>query len=109
MQLTELFPRCHQRYSSLPLFGAIVECLATWLFDNGYPRHRVRVHLRKIRAIDHAVQRRGCGKLDSLTRDILYSCSPASSQDDADLNAAVRTLGRFLSMSTICCSRRQTH
>ena len=96
MQLTELYPRCHRRYSSLPIFGSVVERFATWLFDNGYPRHRVRMHVRKTRAIDHAVQRHGCGKLDSLTRDVLQGCLPASSQDDADLNAAIRTLERFL-------------
>jgi integrase/recombinase XerD len=96
MLLTELYPRCHQRYSSLPVFGSVVEGFATWLFDKGYPRHRVRMHIRRTRAIDHAVQRHGCVKLDDLTRDVLHACLPASSQDDADLNAAVRTLNRFL-------------
>ncbi len=96
MQLTELYPRYHGRYSSLPVFGSVVESFATWLFDNGYPRPRIRIHVRKTRAIDHAVQRHGCVKLDNLTRDVLQGCLPASSQDDANLNAAVRTLERFL-------------
>ncbi len=96
MQLSELYPRHHQRYSSLPIFGSVIEGFATWLFDNGYPRHRVRMHFRKARVIDDAVRHHGCGKLDDLTRDVLQACLPTNSQDDADLNAAVRTLERFL-------------
>jgi site-specific recombinase XerD len=96
MQLRALYPRHHQRYLSLPIFGSVIESFATWLLDNGYPRHRVRVHLRKTRAIDDAVRRRGCVKLDDLTREVLHACLPPCSQDDADLNAAVRTLERFL-------------
>lgn len=101
MQLSELYPRHHQRYSSLPIFGSVIEGFATWLFDNGYPRHRVRMHLRRARVIDDAVRHQGCVKLDELTRDVLQACLPACSQDDADLNAAVRTLERFLDQRNV--------
>jgi site-specific recombinase XerD len=54
------------------------------------------MHVRKTRAIDHGLQYFDCVKLDDLTHDFLRACLPACSQDDADLNAAVHTLERFL-------------
>ena len=54
MRLTELYTRLHRRYSSLPIFGSIVESFAMWLSCQGYPRHRVRIHVRKVRVVDDA-------------------------------------------------------
>ncbi len=96
MQLTKLYPRCHRRFSSLPILGPIVEGYAIWLFGKGYPRHRVRVHVRKTRVIDAALGRRGVLQLEEVTRADLGACRPACSQDDADLTGAVHSLIRFL-------------
>lgn len=95
MRLTELFPRLHHRYSSLPIFGLLVESFATWLSAQGYPPHRVRMHVRKARVIDDMLRRRGQDSLSCLTRESLRACRPANSQDDAELAAAVHTLERF--------------
>jgi hypothetical protein len=51
MQLAELYSRLHRRYSSLPIFGSIIEGFAMWLWHQGYPRQRVRMHVRKVRII----------------------------------------------------------
>lgn len=96
MLLTELYPRLHRRYSSLPIFGSIIEGFAMWLCHHGYPRHRIRMHVRKVRVLDRVLRSRSHCVLSELTRDGLRACRPACSQDDADLSAAVHTLERYL-------------
>lgn len=96
MRLAEFYPRFHRRYSSLPILGPTAESFATWLSQNGYPRLRVRIHVRKTRSIDRALQRRGCTRLDEVTRHDLRACMLASTGEDVNLTAAFRTLERFL-------------
>ncbi len=59
MLLTELYPRCHRRYSSLAILGPILPGYADWLFELGYPRHRVRQHFRTTRRLESLVRKRG--------------------------------------------------
>lgn len=96
MQLAKLYPRFHQRFLSLPILGQVIQGYATWLFAKGYPRHRVRVHVRKTRVIDDALGRRGVHRLEELTRADLCACRPLCSQDDAELTCAVQSLFRYL-------------
>ncbi len=96
MLLTELYPRCHHRYASLPILGSVLEGYAAFLFDLGYPRHRVRQHFRTARRLARRLQKLGVQRADDLTRDRLHACAPASSQDDRDLTVLVRLLDRYL-------------
>lgn len=94
--LTELFPRIHDRFSSLSILGSVVDGFAEWLFQQGYPPVPVRRHIRTTRRIDLALRQRGFQQLSDLTASDLRACSPADSQDDVDLAAAVRCLSRYL-------------
>jgi len=96
MLLTELYPRYHQRYSSLPILGSVLEGYARFLFDGGYPRHRVRQHFRTACRLVPRLQELGVQQTADLTRDRLWACAPASSQDDRDLTVLVRLLERYL-------------
>ena len=95
MRLTDLYPRNHLRYSSLPVLGPCLEGFATWLSQQGYPRHRVRVHVRKSRLVDEILRTRGCHFLAAVTRDDLHACRSARSPKDVELVAATRTLERY--------------
>jgi len=57
--LIDLYPRVHRRYSSLPVLGTTLEGYGEWLFEQGYPRHRVRQHFRSARRLDRLLRRRG--------------------------------------------------
>jgi integrase/recombinase XerD len=94
--LTELFPRMHRRFSSLPILGSVVDGFAEWLFQQGYPQVPVRRHIRVTRRIDLALGQRGVQRLSEVTASDLRASCPADSQDDVDLAAAVRCLSRYL-------------
>ena len=94
--LIDLYPRCHRRYSSLPVLGPALDGFIGWLFKEGYPRPRVRQHVRTARGLDDALRKRGVRTVGDVTRERLRACSPADSQDDADRAATVRLWERYL-------------
>ncbi|MFQ5473389.1 MAG: tyrosine-type recombinase/integrase, partial [Dehalococcoidia bacterium] len=94
--LTKLFPRMHRRFSSLPILGPVVDGFAEWLFQQGYPRDPVRRHVRSLRRVDLVLRKRGFEQLSGIAHDDLRACSPADSQDDVDLAAALRCVERYL-------------
>jgi integrase/recombinase XerD len=95
--LTELFPRTHSQYSSLPLFGASLDGFARWLHDRGFLRYRVRQYLRAARRIDQALRQRGDGAVGAITREALQACAPPSgrSRDDSNRATTARSLERY--------------
>jgi integrase/recombinase XerD len=94
--LTDLFPRLHRRYSSLSLFGPLVEDFTTWLSDHGYQRHLVQRHVRTTRHLDRKLRRKGFRSLGRIRQEALRACSPIDSRDDKDLASTVRLWGRYL-------------
>ena len=96
--LSMVFPRVHQRYSSLPLLGPTLGRFATWLFDRGYPRDPVRQHLRTARRIDAALWERGVRSLGAITPGDIRACAPppGCSQEDCHLAATASCLEAFL-------------
>lgn len=94
--LTDFFPRLNRRYSSLPLFGPLVEDFTTWLSDHGYQRHLVRRHVRTTRRLDRKLRRRGCRSICEIQQKALRACSPINSRDDKDLASTVRLWERYL-------------
>ncbi len=96
MLLTEVYPRHHLRYSSLPIVGAMLAGYARWLFDQGYPKHRIRQHFRAARRLACLLQDMGAHVREDLTRERLRACAPDCSQDDPELTVFVRMLARYL-------------
>jgi integrase/recombinase XerD len=95
--LTELFPRLHQQYSSLPLLGPLMEDFITWMLDNGYHHKLIRRHVRTTRHFDHKLRRQNCRSLlDLIPQDQLHACSPKDSREDQDLASTVRLWERYL-------------
>lgn len=94
--LTKLFPRAHDRYLSLPLFGEVLDEYASWMEDQGYTLEPIRRHIRATSSLDRSLRRAGTSSLVALTRERLLACAPKDSQDDVDRAALVRCLARFL-------------
>ncbi len=75
--LLQLYPRVHRRYSSLPVFGPIVENFGTWLLNQGYSTDCIREHFCCMRRIARLLHKRGVGSVAELTRAKLQACAPA--------------------------------
>jgi site-specific recombinase XerD len=96
MLLTELYPRYHHRYSSLPIIGSMLAGYSRWLFDQGYPRHRIRQHFRSARRLVPLLHNMDVHAFSELTWKRLRACAPACSKDDPELAVLVRLLDRYL-------------
>ena len=93
--LTELFPRCHGRYGSLPILGPHLDGFIGWLQEQGYPRLPIRLRVRAARDLDALLGARGVRQPGDLTEAALLQYAPADSQDDIYLAAVVRSLARY--------------
>jgi len=98
--LLQLYPRVHHRYSSLPVFGPIVENFGAWLLKQGYSTDCVREHFCSMRRIARLLHNRGIGSLVELTRAKLQACAPAQRLDNRRLAASVRLLERYFESET---------
>jgi integrase/recombinase XerD len=94
--LTELFPRVHRRYSSLKILGRILGDYALWLLAEGYPRERVRQHLRTAVRLERVLAAQKQAARGGIGRERLRACAPPDTQADPDLAALVRSLERYL-------------
>jgi site-specific recombinase XerD len=106
--LVALFPRVHRRYSTLAILGPILGDYAAWLFAHGYPEHRVLMHLRTARRLEPLLVEQGVHGRTDLNRDRLSVCGPVDSQEDCELSALVRSLGRYLEASGAFAPRAAT-
>ena len=98
--LLQLYPRVHRRYSSLPVFGPIVENFGAWLLKQGYSTDCIREHFCCMRRIARLLHKRGVGSVAELTRAKLQACAPAQRLDDKRLAASVRLLERYFASET---------
>jgi integrase/recombinase XerD len=94
--LKEFFPKAHQRFSSLPLLGAIADSFCDWLQQQGYRRRCIRILVRMLARVDAMIGQRGRSALLEITREDLQACRPANSQDNRNLAGAVHALERYL-------------
>ena len=93
--LVDLYPRVHQRYSSLAIIGPILDGYGTWLLKQGYSTERTREHFQAAPRLVRGLQQRGVQALTSLTRARLWACAPTDSQEDPNLAVLVRLLARY--------------
>jgi integrase/recombinase XerD len=104
--LLQLYPRVHRRFSSLPVFGPVVENFGTWLLKQGYSTDCIREHFCCMRRIARLLHKRGVGSVAELTRAKLLACAPAQRLDDRRLAASVRLLeGYFESETSLFCAQ----
>ena len=94
--LCNIFPRMHRRYSSLRLFGPLLDHFTDWLSAHGYHRGLIRLHMRATRRLECKLLHRGCRTIPEIPREALRACRPKDSQDDAFLAAVVRLWERYL-------------
>jgi integrase/recombinase XerD len=94
--LCSLFPRMHQRYSSLRLFGPLLDDFASWLSDHGYHRDPIQSHMRATRRLERKLLRRSCRTILEIRREALRACRPKNSQDDMFLSAVITLWERYL-------------
>jgi len=96
--LSELFPRSHDKYSSLPLLGATLDDFIGWLLRRGYRRYRVVQFLRSARRIDWMLWQRGIRAIRAITREALRACGlpPGRSQEAPTRAATARLLELYL-------------
>jgi integrase/recombinase XerD len=96
--LTELFPRCYQRYLSLPVLGPILEEFAKFLSQMGYSGTTIRNILKAVPKVTRLLEQQDCHHIEQLTRANLLICAPppGKAHENSSISAIVRLLIRFL-------------
>jgi integrase len=64
--ISEIFPNGHQRYTSLPLLGPIMEEFTVWSIRHGYTALTVRAKIKETRQIDAFFREQGIHRLYDL-------------------------------------------
>ncbi len=74
--LTTLFPSTHARYTSLPVLGAVLEDLCSWLPAQGYPVNAIIRRIQGAPLLDRCLRQRGVHTLSGYTAEQLRMCFP---------------------------------
>jgi site-specific recombinase XerD len=106
--LVEVYPRFHDRFSSLPLLGPLVDDFVIWLHGQGHGRLPIRLRVRETPRIDARLRRRGVLCVEDLSRVRLLELAPRDSQDDVYFAACVRSLALFLDARGMLAAPRPT-
>jgi site-specific recombinase XerD len=106
--LAEIYPRCHVRFSSLPVLGPYVEGFVAALRSQGYPRLPIRARLRAAKRLDRRLWQRGVRSPGDLTAAEFLAFAPKDSQSDIDLAAVVRSLVKYLEDQHLLVPARST-
>lgn len=93
--LLELFPKTHDRYTSLPIIGPVLEGYGSWLMKQGYSTDRLHEHFKAAPRLARQLQRRHVRRLDDLTQARLRACLPKRAAVDPNLMVLVRQLDRY--------------
>jgi integrase/recombinase XerD len=94
--LTEIYPRDHARFSSLPLLGPYTHDFVVWLHTQGYPLTPIQRRVRALPRVDALLRRRGANRVGDITALDLLRLGPKHAEDDVSLAAAVRSLASWL-------------
>src|SRR4029077_640301 len=74
--LTSLFPNTHTRYTSLPVLGAFLEDLCSWLDAHGYPPSAISRRIEAAPFLEKCLQRHQIEVLSACTAGRLRACFP---------------------------------
>ena len=98
--LSEIFPRFHARYTSLPLLGVHLDGFIAWLRQKGYSEYPIRMRLQAAKRLDDLLVRQGI-RLQALTAARLLTYAPAKARDDVHLSSVIRSLVGYFSEQAI--------
>jgi site-specific recombinase XerD len=93
--LTSLFPKTHNRYTSLPVLGAFLEDFCSWLEAHGYPPSAISRRIEAAPFLEKCLQRHQIELLSACTVDRLRACFPLQKRWTPQIACA---LGRSLLM-----------
>jgi hypothetical protein len=93
--LTLLFPKTHTRYTSLPVLGAFLEDLCSWLEAHDYPPSAISRRMEAAPFLEKCLQRHRIELLSGCTVDHLRACFPRQKRWTPQV---AYTLGRSLLM-----------
>src|SRR5579862_1903051 len=91
--LTTLFPSTHTRYTSLPVLGAVLEDLCSWLQAQGYPLNAITRRIQAAPLLDQCLRQRDVRTLSGCTVEQLRICFP---REDRWTPQIAYSLGRSL-------------
>lgn len=99
--LSELLPRAHRRYASLPVLGSTLEGFAAWLQSLDLLPYLVREYLWNATRLEVRLQKKGVRTLKEVTREAIRACAPprGRSQEDQGLSSVSRRFERYLEAS----------
>ena len=69
--LTSLFPNTHTRYTSLPVLGAFLEDLCSWLEAYGYPPNAISRRMEAAPFLEKCLQEQQITSLSGCTAEQL--------------------------------------
>ena len=91
-----LFPRAHDRYLSLPVFGRVIEEFSNWLSEQGYRRGTRRLQIKAVPQIDAYLRQQGVRCVSECTANDLESCWGRYRRRNTTISTTVHVLQRFL-------------
>lgn len=96
--LITLFPRASETYSSLPLFGPVMDDFADWLERQGYTYGSRRQTLWIVTWMDGYLRRRRIERLQDLTPSALQRCWKALHRQLPPSAGAIHVMEQFLTL-----------
>jgi integrase/recombinase XerD len=94
--LVQTFPRSHERYSRLPVFGGCLAEFVTWMQDNGYKNKTCRLYLSALRRLVPRFLHRGIQSSRDLTALDVEATTRRFRVAKSDLAKGISVFGRFL-------------
>ena len=94
--LQQRFPRCHQRFATLPVFGGLVGVFLQWLDQRGYTRSSLRNHLSALRQLSRWLVRRHITSLAALDQQILSTAHKSFMRRKPHVGGPIHAMSRFL-------------
>jgi integrase/recombinase XerD len=94
--LRSLLPKAHNKFSSLPLLGPIIDGFDDWLAASGYTPGSREFAIRLLPHVDADLRRRRAHRVASLTPAMLHACWRALIKTFPTNAGTVRSLARYL-------------
>jgi site-specific recombinase XerD len=94
--LAKLFPRSARRYSTLPLFGPVMDGFDDWLSERGYTHGSRRAELQIVVHVDRYLRRHGARHIQDLSSAAFQRCWKALRRRNPTAAGTAHVLEQFL-------------